>query len=145
MLDGYTDGYSVTDNNNFFSSSVVGNYLVIHSPIDAAGYYKISEVSEDHHTLYLDSGLGILPLPAFASGTYEILNTTTYRNGLQNGFFTFEIGSVPREPYRLTEGWYELDYYSYLSIPFGISSNYAHIGSDFTGHHQVFGTLDELQ
>lgn len=146
--DGYIlgTGLTVTDGYNFFSSSVVGNYLVIHSPLAVAGYYLIDAVSDDHTSLDLiTGGVGALPLPQFSDGYYEILNTTDFRSGLQNGYFTFEHTSLPGEPYYLTAGMYELDYYTYLQIPFDLQSVDMHIGADFEGANQLYGSIDELQ
>jgi hypothetical protein len=146
--DGYIldTGLTVTDGYNFFSSNVVGNYLIIHSPIAIAGYYQIGAVSEDHMSLDLvTGGVSALPLPQFSDGYYEILNTTDFRSGLQNGYFTFEHASLPGEPYYLTGGLYELDYYTYLQIPFDLKASNMHIGADFESTHQLYGSLDELQ
>jgi hypothetical protein len=145
--DGYmsSDGYSVSDPNNFFSSSLVNNYLVIHSPPAVAGYYTITGVSDDHKALTLANALGTFPLPAFTDGYYEVLNTTDFRSGLQNGYFTFEHQRLPGQPYYLTQGLYELDYYTYLNIPFDLTSTDMYIGSDMSGKHQLHGSIDELQ
>jgi hypothetical protein len=145
--DGYLvgDGYTVTDENRFFSSSVVDNYLVINNPLSVSGFYKITAVSEDHKSLTIEPTIGLSPLPAFSDGYYEILNTTDYRNGLQNGYFTFEYKGLPGQPYVLKEGLYELDYYTYLSIPFDIGPNDMFIGSDFRGNNQLHGSIDEMQ
>lgn len=145
--DGYMvgDGYKVTDDNKFFSSSTVGNYLILHSPLSLAGFYKITGVSDDHKSLDIALGVGTAPFPAFTDGYYEILNTTDFRSGLQNGFFTFEHKSLPGEPYALKDGLYELDYYTYLGIPFDLTAGDMFIGSDFRGRNQLHGTIDELQ
>ena len=142
------DGYTVTDGYNFFSSNVVGNDLIISSanPISAAGFYKIGSVSPDHTSLELIvGGVSPLPLPSFTDGYYEILNTSDFRSGLQNGYFTFEYAHQPGEPYYLTGGLYELDYYTYLGIPFDLQTNDMHIGSDFEKNCQLYGSIDELQ
>lgn len=145
--DGYLagDGYTVSDPNNFFSSNVVGNYLIIFSPAEIAGYYQIDGISEDHLSLHVVPKAGATQLPAFTDGYYQILNTTDARSGLQNGFFTFEHGVLPGEPFDLTEGWYELDYYTYLGIPFDMVHSDLHIGSDLNNHRQLHGFIDELQ
>lgn len=147
MSDGYVigDGYTVSDENNFFSSSLVNNYLAIFTPNEVAGYYKIDAVSEDHKSMHLTYGSATLPLPAFTDGYYQILNITDARSGLQNGYFTFEHKALPGEPYNLTAGWYELEYYTYLNIPFDMIHSDLHIGSDYHGHQQLHGFIDELQ
>lgn len=146
--DGYqaADGYVVTDVNNFFSSNVVDNYLSITSPFNVVGFYKITDVSADHHSLSLISTEAFpLPLTAFSDGYYQILHTTDFRSGLQNGYFTFEHADMPGDPYLLTGGWYELDYYTYLQIPFDLTRSNIYFGSDFVGLHQLYGSMDESQ
>ena len=146
--DGYilSTGLTVNDGYNFFSSSVVGNDLIIHQPVSVAGFYKIGAVSNDHMSLDLITGdVSPLPLSAFTDGYYEILNTTDFRSGLQNGYFTFEYMAQPGEPYRLTAGMYEIEYYTYLGIPFDLQSVDMYMGSDFEGNNQLHGSIDELQ
>lgn len=145
--DGYTvgKGWEVSDNANFFSDDVVDDYLLIHSPSSAAGYYKITDVSSNHKSLTIISLLDETALPAFTDGYYEILDTTTFRSGLQNGFFSFEHAYLPGEIFVLSQGWYELDYYTYLQAPMNIGTNYMHIGTDFNGKNQLYGSLDALQ
>lgn len=139
------NGYTVSDDDNFFSSNVVDNYLIIYNPISVAGFYKIAEVSEDHKSLILSDDIGDLPLPTFGDGYYQILNTTDFRSGLQNGYFTFENKWFPGEPYNLTEGLYELDYYTYLNVPFELKSVDMYIGSNLEGQYQAYASIDELQ
>src|SRR5262249_46331301 len=65
--------YTVTDDNFFFSDSLIGDSLFIHSPLSVAGYYKINDISNEHHTLTLDPGTaGQLPLSTFTDGYYEV-------------------------------------------------------------------------
>ena len=147
--DGYqgNDGYMVTDAYNFFSDSVVNNYLIITNPLSVAGFYQIGGVSIDHHSLTLNipDEVGELPFTAFNDGYYQILNVTDFRSGLQNGYFTFEHMALPGIPYRLRQGLYELDYYTYLSIPFELNTSDMYIGSNFKGTHHLRGSIDELQ
>lgn len=137
-------GSVVSDANIFFSANTIGNYLVISQPAPAAGQYQIMDVSEDHHSITIN---GIVP--AFTGGSYQVLNTTTYRSGLQNGFFTFEDGYVSGDgygvPYPLVQGLYEFDYYTYISIPIDTTALYGCVGTDFMGNNPLNGTIDELQ
>lgn len=135
-------GNTVTDANGFFSGEDIGNYLIIKSPSPAAGQYKIINVSNDHLSATISG-----TVPSFTNGLYEIINTTTYRTGLQNGFFTFELAAdgYVGEPYNLVQGLYEFEYNSYLSIPLSVDGLYGHIGSDINGNNLLNGTLDDLQ
>lgn len=143
------DGYSniVSDFNAFFSSTVLNNYLVIHSPASVAGFYKIVGVSEDHHSLTLEAITAAFPLPLtqFFYGNYEVLNTTTYRSGLQNGFFIFEQLHMPGTPYLLKQGLYRFDYLTYLNIPLAVGNHTVFLGSDINGEHQANAAFDEFR
>jgi hypothetical protein len=148
---GYTlrnDGVdSVRDENFLFSGLDIGNYLVIFSPAEAAGYYVITGLSSDRKSLFIQSTSTspTLPLPDFTDGIYQVLNVNQYRSGLQNGFFTFETSITPSQPYLLTHGFYELDYFTYARIKFDPVNEKAFIGSDFTGSNQFNGIIDEMK
>lgn len=135
-----TGGSAVTDLNGFFSSLDVNNYLVVINPGGAAGTYKILSVSNDHLSAVIDG-----TVPSFTGGHYQLLNSTTYRNGLQNGFFILEEAASPGTPYLLNKGSYEFDFYTYLSIKFNPLNVDAFIGSDLNGKAQFGGTIDEVK
>lgn len=143
--DGY-DGYDVKDNNAFFSKSVIDNFLLIHSPISVAGYYKITNVSDDFKRLSITPTVGITPpFSTFTGATYSILNISDYRSGLQNGFFMLQQNILVADPYFLEKGWYEFDYYSYLISKVDLPTSDSHIGSDFRGKKPFNGILNELK
>lgn len=148
---GYTltnDGpSSVRDDLNSFSDKDVGNYLLINSPSSVAGFYKITEVSLDKKSLSIISTPTGFPLPLspFSNGVYQILNTTDYRSGLQNGFFTLEAAELPTQAYFLSQGFYELKYETYFRIKMRPLKNKIFFGSDFTGHHQMNAIVDQVK
>lgn len=134
-------GNTVSDVNRFFSSEDVGNYLIIASPSWAAGQYQITGVLPDHSGAILSNSLA-----AFSNGVYEILDVSTYRTGLQNGLFTFELADgYAGSPYNLVQGLYKFEYYSHLSIPMSVDKLYGYIGSDINGNNSFNGILDEFQ
>lgn len=137
-------GTTVTDPTSSFSALDIGSYLIIISttPFVAGvvGTYQILDVSADHHSATIDTSLS-----SFSGGTYQVLNTTTFRSGFQNGFFVFEDGYLPGTPYNLTQGLYELDYFTYLSIKFDPLDVKAFLGSDFNGDNLLNGTIDEVK
>jgi len=141
------DGYTVHDENQFFSSLVVGNYLLIHSPMSVAGFYKIIGVSSDFKSLNVEatSPSWTLPLPSFTAGYYEILNVTDYRTGLQNGYFIFQQDLLVGSAYFLSHGWYEFDYHSYLIAKIDPIIVDMSIGHDFRGTRHFKGVINELQ
>lgn len=142
------DGFdnSVSDGYYLFSGDDVGNYLFIQSPHTVAGYYIITGLSTDRHSLTLKAtaNSSVLPLPAFSNGVYQVLNTTDYRSGLQNGFFTFEIAGKPGQPYLLNHGFYDVSYATYLSIKLGPVNELLYLGSNFQSNNQANAILDQL-
>lgn len=142
-----TDGYKVTDDTNLFNGSEVGNFLIIRSPYNVAGYYKITGISEDRKTLNIESTVAAftLPLAPFTQGFYEIINTTEARSGLHNGFFNFEVIYLPSQPYFLTKGPYEFEYHTYTKIPMSPMNLQAFLGSDFMGKNQANAIIDQVK
>ena len=143
-----SDGIGVVrDENNLFNGSEIGNYLVINYPVPVAGYYIITNVSEDRKSLTIQSTNTSFPLPLdfFTDGTYQIFNTTQYRSGLQNGFFTLEPTVLPSQKYLLSKGLYELEYATYTSIKMLPISSPTFIGSDFRGNHQINAIMDQVK
>jgi len=147
---GYTLGgngidNTVTDLNNTFSALDINNYLIIHSPPTVAGFYLITGLSTDRHSITIQPTAASfsVPLPYFANGAYQVLNTTQYRSGLQNGYFTLEAGVLPGQQYFLDQGFYELEYSTYARIKFDALNTKMYIGSDFQGHSQANSIIDQ--
>jgi hypothetical protein len=136
----YSSGSAqVSDNSKLFSEFVNGNYLFITSPGAAAGYYKITGVSADRKSLYLDRNV-----PVFINGVYQILNVSSYRSGLQNGFFTLEQANAPGKPFYLSAGFYDIEYFTYTSIRMNPQNNTrAHLGHDMFGNNNANCVIDE--
>lgn len=134
----------LSDSNSFFSSLDVGNYLVIttNSPtvLGVAGTYQILAVSNDNTSITINA-----TLPAFTNGSYQVLNTTTFRNGFQNGLFVLEVAGQPGVPYPLTQGIYEFDFFSYLTIKFDPVNEDAYIGTNLSGKALFDGVIDEIK
>jgi hypothetical protein len=150
---GYTlfsngDGY-VSDGYHYFSDLHINNYLIIHKPIIAAGFYKILGLSEDKMSLFIEATTAApyppSPIPIFTNGMYQILNVNEYRSGLQNGFFTFEVSKLPSIGYLLSHGFYELDYSSYLSIKLDLPNDYVYLGSDHNSLNQINAIIDQVK
>jgi hypothetical protein len=141
------DGYTVTDNTKLFNGSEIGNYLVINSPPEVAGYYKIIDVSFDRKTLTLDSAVPAftLPLSSFSNGIYQIIKVTDSRSGFENGFFIFESSYLPSQGYLLSKGFYDIEYQTYLQIKISSINSPMFIGSDFNGSSQINSILDQVK
>jgi hypothetical protein len=150
ILGGYnlsSDGYDnmVTDGYNLFSSLDIGNALLIHSPPNVAGWYDITSISANRHSVGVVKTVPAfpVPLPAFTDGIYQVLDTTEYRSGLQNGFFTLESALLPGVGYLLSQGFYELEYATYLNIDFAPLNNEIYFGSNFEGFDQANAVLNQ--
>ena len=155
VVDGYMiDGY-VMDGYNLFSSLDIGNYLVIQSPgnvivdgypVGVAGFYIITSVSLDQHTIGIQSTYASAsqPLPPFTGGIYQVLDTTEYRSGLQNGFFTLEVSELPGQAYFLSSGFYEFNYATYTRIKLDPLNGQIYFGSDMFGNNQIDAILDQV-
>ena len=143
---------SVRDDSNHFSELDVGNILFISSPgvVDGycvAGFYLITGISADLSSITIQSTheAGRQPLPNFTNGIYNILKTTDYRSGLQNGFFVLEAAGLPGQAYFLSSGTYEFDYSTYASIKLDPINTNAYLGSDLHGHNQIDAALNEVK
>lgn len=134
-------GSTITDPNAYFSSSLVGNYLVITSPALVTGQYQIVSVSADHSSATIQGSFA----SSFSNGKYQVLNTTAFSSGLQDGFITLEDGYTYGNPYPLKQGTYEISYYSPLSIPISSTSSRAYIGTDIYGNNILNGSIDEVR
>lgn len=135
----------VTDETNLFSALDIGNYLVIHSPPSVAGFYFITGISSDRHSLSIQSTFASSPqpLPPFTGGIYQVLDTTQYRSGLQNGFFTLEVSELPSQPWFLDKGFYQFDYSTYLSVKMDPLNEPIYFGSNIFGSSQANAILDQ--
>ena len=147
----YSDGYGiVTDGYNLFSGLDIGNYLLIASAAGpdgymVAGFYIITGISADRHSLNIIPTVASFPLPLadFTGGVYQVLDTTEYRSGLQNGFFTLEASLMPGQAYFLSSGFYQFDYSTYTQIKLDPLNGSMYFGSDMYGHNQVNAIVDQ--
>lgn len=137
----------VRDEGNTFSGLDIGNYLVIQSPASVAGFYLITGLaSVDRKSISIEPTAGTsLPLPPFVQGTYQVLNVSQFRSGLQNGFFTLEAASLPSQSYLLPSGSYDIEYDTYARIKLDPIQTDAFLGSDFHGTNQLHGILDQVK
>ena len=140
--DGYTN--ILTDGYGLFSDIDIGNYIQIlsASQMGAAGIYQIISISADRLSVTVGpTG----PTGAFTNGNYQVLRSSSYRSGFQNGYFTFEYANNPGKPYPLKQGSYLFDFYTYLEIKFSPVSGNMYFGSDINGKSLLTGALDEIK
>ena len=139
--DGY-DGYTIVrDLQGYFPASMIGQLLRITAPISAAGIYKIVD-RIDNHTIQLDRSVD----GYFSNGVYASYNVSIGRSGFQNGFIFLEIAGFTDTAFMLPPGWYDIDFASYLSVPFNpLTKEIGIIGNDITLQNPVKGILDEIR
>jgi hypothetical protein len=136
------DGGTIVSNSlGYFPASEVGNLLSITSPVGAAGLYEIVEKINDT-TVRLNSAVGI----PFTNGFYESFKVNIGRSGFANGFLFFERAGFTNEPFILPAGYYELDYATYLKVPFKpLTSETGIIGNDLTLQNPAKAVIDEFR
>lgn len=137
----YKSGSQIKDDSRTFSVSDVGNSIYISSPLNVQGYYTITNISYDKHSLSTNPVVS----NSFTNGAYQVLNVLNENSGLQNGKFIFEKSNEPGTPYLLKQGLYEFEYYTDLSIEFDNVSKYSFIGSDYSQQKYAYGIIDELK
>jgi len=144
-----TGSNTVSDGYYTFSDHCVGGYLVIQSPLIAAGFYRILGVSSDKKTLTIEATTAgpypPYPIPTFTGGVYQILNVSDYRSGLQNGFITLEVGLLPSTAYMLSHGFYEVDYQTYARIKLDLPRGDVFLGSDMFGGNQINAIIGQTK
>jgi len=141
-----TGSNTVRDDHNTFSSLDVGNYLLINSPSSVAGWYLITSIATTDRrsiTIQPTNASGAIPLPVFTNGIYQVLNVSSFRSGLQNGYFTFEQSNSPGQGYLLTSGFYDLNYFTYARIKIDPLATLVFLGSDLSGNNQLNGILNQ--
>lgn len=124
-----------------FLDSEVGSKLVISAPLLVAGTYTITSRIDPYSVTVSPT-----PAGAFSSGDYAVFNTSLGRSGFQNGFFTFEMVGSVNAPFNLNQGYFQLDYKTYLEIPMDpVNDLIGYIGSDYHGKNQAKAIIDEFR
>ncbi len=137
-----TSSTIVSDTNLVPSQDDVGNVMQISYPLNAAGFYPIASVTPAHFVLGTS-----LPV-SVTNGIFKIWKTTDQVSPLTNGKLTFETDGYAgtysaNVPYYLTPGFYEVNYFTKLSI----TSNpgpVIYLGSSQNGG-SIKGVLDQTR
>jgi hypothetical protein len=133
-------GTTITNNVITFYYSQLGKSLVMTSPVGVAGTYIITDIIDAHNITVSPS----IPAP-FTGGYGNIYNVSISRSGFQNGLFYFEVAGSTPTPYYLKRGYYDLDYATYLEIPFEFREKDLVIGNDYLGNYPAKAVIDELR
>lgn len=137
-----TAGSSIlSDPNATFLQSMVGQVIVVTSPMTAAGSYLITGWI-DPNTISISGTIST----TFVNGIFDVFNVSIGRSGFQNGFFTLTQAGTSNTPFTLNQGFYEFDFSSYLEIAFDpVNDLVAYVGSDINEENQAKAVLDELR
>lgn len=131
----------IKDDNQIFISSQVGEKIIISSPIAIAGTYEIISVIDEHT-------IEIFPaLPnSFTLGIYQTYKILNARSGFQNGYFFFQKAGTFNEPFLLSQGFYKIEYQTYLSVPFNSldGSEKIRIGSALNNKYSAQSVIDDF-
>jgi hypothetical protein len=138
----------LTDSGAIFKASDIGKYIHISQPVAIAGIYKITDVDLDGSGLFKDSDtitLNTTWAGSYTDVVWKQLNTLYGDSGFANGLITLEIANSGGLPFLLGGCWYEIDFPTYLTIPWDRSPDYIYIGSDIFGTNQANAVIDEMR
>ena len=152
-----SDGYAVAvdgvntlyDGYGRFDAGDIGKTINISSPLAIAGVYTITDVDLDPSETVKDSNTVILSGTAwddaYTGVSWKLLNTSFGDSGFANGLITLEIANSGGVPFLLNQCWYEIDFPTYVRIPWDTTPKTLFIGSNNIGEKQVGAVLDELR
>lgn len=126
-------GSTITSLLPVFDKSHIGYVLSVSNM-----YCTITEVI-DANTITVNQTV------SFSNVAGDLYNVSIARSGFANGQFTFEQGGSAGQPYYLQQGYYDLDYATYLEIPFEIKALNCSIGSDCYGNNQADSIIEEVR
>lgn len=136
----YGAGSYVYDDSKTFTGLLKNQYIYIQSPISVAGVYQITDVDVDRNYLIIDGALS-----SFTDGIYQTFVSTNQKTGFQNGFFVLEKENDPLQPYLLNSGYYEFEYYSYVSIIVEALNKNVYIGNNILLTRSGGCIIDEIK
>lgn len=132
-----------------FDKDDIGKTIHISSPIDIVGIYTIEDVALDPSETVKDSNTVILS-GSLWGGTYNgvnwrLINTSFGDSGFANGLITLEVAGSGGVPFLLGQCWYEIDFPTYLRVPWDTTPETLFLGSNNDGEKQAGVVFDELR
>jgi hypothetical protein len=137
-----------------FGAEDIGKTFIITSPAPISGIYKVQDVLldlsssvRDSNTIILSniSGSTISWAGSYSNIIWKLINTSYGDSGFANGLITLEIFGSGGIPFLLRNCWYEVDFPTYLVIPWEITPENLYIGSDMFGENQACAVIDEVR
>jgi hypothetical protein len=138
----------LTDAYSRFGTSDIGKTFNITSPSSIAGSFTIQNVALDPSGTMRDSNTVILNTTwadSYSNIEWQVLNTSYGDSGFANGLITLEIARSGGQPFLLGTCWYEIDFPTYLTIPWDRSPESLYIGSDIFSENQANAVIDEMR
>ncbi|MFA5048810.1 MAG: hypothetical protein WC516_07325 [Patescibacteria group bacterium] len=142
------DGYSR------FGVEDIGKIINITSPSAIANVYKIQDVLldpsgkvKDSNTIVLETygGGSVSWSASYSNVSWKMLATSYGDSGFANGLITLEIARSGGQPFLLGSCWYEVDFPTYLTVPWPETPKLFFVGSDFRAEHQANAVIDEMR
>jgi len=144
----YLGGSTVIDAYSRFGVEDIGKIFNIISPSAIANTYTIVDVALDPSGTIKDSDtvtLDTVWTDDYGPITWRMLNTSYGDSGFANGLITLETVGTGGSPFLLRNCWYEIDFPTYLTVPWTMMPQTLYIGSDMSGSNQADAVIDEMR
>lgn len=142
--------FTIADSYADFTKDLINSYFVIKTPVEISGTYNISDVILSDG--YFDGNILLLSKQGFSGWannyndvSWDLLTKNEAESGFANGLITLETYGSAGMPFLLRSCWYEIDFPTFLTIPWPEIPNKLYIGSDMNSKNQVNGIIDELR
>lgn len=122
-------------------ASIADAYMIADVELDPSGTVK------DSDTIYLSRYNGTSFMwPTSSSGlSWRQLTVSHGDSGFANGLITLEVAGSGGQPFLLRSCWYEVDFPTFLTIPWNQMPENLYIGSDINSENQANAVIDEMR
>jgi hypothetical protein len=115
-------------------SSIANSYTITDVELDPSGTVK------DSNTIFLNTTW----TDAY-DAYWKQLTTSHGDSGFANGLITLEIARSGGQPFLLRSCWYEVDFPTFLTVPWGQVPESLYTGSDLNSANQANAVIDEMR
>ena len=151
-----SDGYTTIGTGKFtdeyarFGIEDIGKKINVLFPPYTSSYstYTITDVVLDGSGTVKDSNTVVLNTTWSSlqtDGYWKLINTSYGDSGFANGLITLEKANSGGDPFLLGSCWYEVDFPTLLTIPWGYPPERLYIGSDMFSENQANAVIDEMR
>jgi len=138
----FSDAYSRWD------AEDIGKIINITSPASIASSYTITNVDLDPSGTVKDSDtifLNTTWADSYSNVAWRQLTTSHGDSGFANGLITLEIARSGGQPFLLHSCWYEVDFPTFLTVPWEQMPDNLYTGSDLNSANQANAVIDEMR